>query len=360
MRNSCYFSVLVLLSLTRMTQAWDGTGHMIIAQVAREQLNPNARAKVEQLAAQMNLNGVPYNAITLACWPDDIKHAATTVPHHGDFKNWHFIDLGCDPGNPDLLHNPPPMTITDGDAVSALNRCVDVIKNHTQDPFVTNEAMAVSLVMHLVGDLHQPLHCTSHYYLDGGASHHGHVHDAGGNAITVPNLLSTPWTNLHTYWDESYRRSRTLFRKIKAKPELPHTTLPDSAPIKTWSALVNQSAPAQPIACPCDFGQWATETHSAGCNVAYGNLPNGNAEIQQVNLSASYVNQAKPVAFKQLALAGYRLAALLNQLYPPDLPADLSLPPCISYETSQPHRARHHHRQREPHVRQLLWHLSRS
>jgi hypothetical protein len=304
----------LLFALAPATLAWDGTGHMIIAQVAYERLNPNAKAKVQQLAAQLDLKGVPYNAVSLACWPDDIKHAHTDVPHHGDYKNWHFIDLSCGNG-PDLIHNPPTQTITDGDAVSALNRCLGVIKNHTPDPFVTNEVMALSLLMHLVGDLHQPLHCNSHYYADPTA-HHGKIHDAGGNAIIVTNLMSTPWTNLHTYWDESYRRSRNIFGKIKASSELPHSIIPDNAKIKSWSKLVNKSAPAGFVEGPADFAQWAEGSQSVGCSVAYGNLPNGNAEIAGLKLSASYVKQAKAAALKQMALGGYRLAALLNQLYP--------------------------------------------
>jgi len=45
-------------------------------------------------------------------------------------------------------------------------------------------------------------------------------------------------------------------------------------------------------------------------------MPNSNAEIQQVTLSSSYVKKAKAAGFKQMALGGYRLAAVLNQLNP--------------------------------------------
>src|SRR5439155_1705313 len=121
----------------------------------------------------------------------------------GYFRQWHFLDLGCPDSHFELLTNPAPMTLTNGDVVSALKQCVAVVKGHS-NPLIADEATAVALIVHLVGDIHQPLHCSTHYYT------HAHVEpgheragmgtdDGGGNAVVISNFSDT-YTNLHSFW----------------------------------------------------------------------------------------------------------------------------------------------------------------
>ena len=198
---------LLAITATVNVSAWDGTGHMLVAQIAHDRLNDKARARVDALAAQLDNNGAAYNAISIACWPDDIKDRNSKSPFQGQFKPWHYIDIGCLPTDPDVFTHPPALTATNGDVVTALNHCVELIRQKKTDALVPNEAVALALVMHMVGDIHQPLHTTARYnphpkpddrYKD----------DAGGNGVSLANLGDTPWSkNLHTYWDEAYRRS---------------------------------------------------------------------------------------------------------------------------------------------------------
>ncbi|HUI06596.1 MAG TPA: S1/P1 nuclease [Verrucomicrobiae bacterium] len=292
--------------------AWDGTGHMLIAQIARNRLNGKARARVDALASELDNNGVPYNGVTVACWPDDIKDRNSKSPFQGEFKPWHYIDIGCSPTDPDVLGHPPALTRTSGDVVTALTHCVDLIKEHKTDALVPNEAVALALVMHFVGDIHQPLHTTARYnphpkpgdkYKD----------DAGGNGVSVANLGDTPWSkNLHTFWDEAYRR---FYENgvVKASPPLSEATALGSPEMKEWMGRLTSDAPVKPDL-PFDAKKWALESHEIACTQVYGTLgePYG---ARDITLSEKYVTESTRTARRQIVLAGYRLGELLNELY---------------------------------------------
>ena len=301
-------AVTFLVVSTNSFFAWDGTGHMIIEQIAYDQLNTKAKAKVEALAKQLDHYGVPYNAVNIACWADDIKHAGASVPHHGNYKYWHFIDLGCDAADPDLIANPPSLTIVNGEIVTALNHCVAVMKGGN-DPLIPNETIALALVIHLVGDIHQPLHCTTHYYHHAG----GAKTDIGGNSIIVSNLVNAHYNNLHTFWDEAYRRSYSLLGKVGAAPEISHSAQPSSPELTAWESRLKKYAPKNPQF-STDFVAWAKETHALGCQIAYGKLTDP-IETSPIILRSAYVRSANRVASEQIVLAGWRLAQLLNDLY---------------------------------------------
>ena len=191
----------------------------------------------------------------------------------------------------------------------ALKRCVAVIHGQS-DSNIPDEATALALIMHFVGDIHQPLHCAAHYYTNKPG------HDAGGNDIKILKFSDT-YTNLHNFWDKAYKVKRALFTgRITTEPDLnTFATMPDDPKISAWRETVLQSAPAPTVSLAVDFEAWARETHTLASSQAYGKLP-GDIETTPRTLSASYVKNARKVARAQLCLAGYRLAALLNELYP--------------------------------------------
>src|SRR6266404_3917616 len=139
-KNLPSFAIVSLLVVTAAlnARAWDGTGHMLVAQVAYDRLNDKARARVDELAAKLQKNGVPYNAVNIACWPDDIKGFDADPQFHNLYKPWHYIDIGCSPTDPDILGNPPALTPTNGDILVALPYCVDVIRNKKPTALVPN------------------------------------------------------------------------------------------------------------------------------------------------------------------------------------------------------------------------------
>ena len=305
--QSVAFASLLIVTATLNVHAWDGTGHMIIGQIAYDRLNDKAKARVSELAAKIQKDGVPYNAVNICCWADDIKARNADTPFRGHFRVWHYIDIGCATNDPDVLANPPTLTITNGNVVVALPYCVDLIKTKQFNALVPNESVAMALAMHFVGDIHQPLHTTGQYDPE---THK--QDDAGGNGVTVANLADTPWPNLHTFWDEAYRRYYEN-GEVKAMPRLNESDAPGNPELKEWMKRLDLNVPEK-LDTHFDTKKWALEGHEIACTQVYGTLgePYGAKDIK---LKEEYVKQGTRTARHQLVVAGYRLAALLNDLY---------------------------------------------
>jgi S1/P1 Nuclease len=306
------FTWLLAISTTFNVNAWDGTGHMLVAQIAYERLNPKARVRVDELASQLDRTGTPYNAVSLACWPDDIKDKNSKSPFQGKFRPWHYIDIGCSTNDPDVFAHAAALSQTNGDVVAALNLCVGVIKNKKTNELVPSQAVALALVMHFVGDIHQPLHTTARYNPNPKPGDK-YKDDAGGNGVSVANLVDTPWSkNLHTFWDEAYRR---FYQdgEVKAMPELAEVDVMTNPATKEWMKRLEADAPSNPNL-QFDAKGWALESHAIACTMVYGTLgePYG---ARNIKLQEKYVNEAVQIARHRIVLAGYRLAALLNELY---------------------------------------------
>lgn len=302
---------LLVIAVTLNARAWDGTGHMLIAQIAHDRLNDKARARVDELASKLQKGDVPYNAVNIACWPDDIKGTAADPQFRGLYKPWHYIDIGCLPTDPDELANPPALTPTNGNVVVALNHCVDLIRSKKTDAMVPNESVALAMIMHFVGDIHQPLHTTARYNPNPKPDDK-YKHDAGGNGVTLANLADTQWLNLHTYWDEAYRRYYEN-GEVKAMPRINEADAPGSPELKDWLKKLDLNVPAK-LDTQFDVKKWVLESHEIACTQIYGTLgePYG---AKNIKLKEEYVKQGTRTARHQLVVAGYRLAALLNDLY---------------------------------------------
>lgn len=306
------FASLMAITATLNIRAWDGTGHMLVAQVAYDHLNDKARARVDELAAKLHKGDAPYNGINIACWPDDIKGPASDPQFRGLYKPWHYIDIGCNTNDPDQFANPPVLTPTNGNVLVALTHCVDLIRNKQTDALVPNESVALAMVMHFVGDIHQPLHTTARYNPDPKPDDR-FKDDAGGNGVSVANLGDEVWgKNLHSFWDESYRR---YYKdgQVEALDPLDHADAPDSPPLKEWMTKL-PLAKTEKIDTSYDVKKWIMQSHEIACTQVYGTLgePYGAKDIK---LKEEYVKQATSTARYQIVVAGYRLAALLNDLY---------------------------------------------
>ncbi len=297
---------------TQSSRAWDCTGHMLVAQVARARMSSQAVARVDALAATLSRNGAPYNGVSIACWADDIKDKSFQSPFQGHFRPWHYIDIGCSTNDPDALAHSAMLTTNAGNVVLALNHCLAILKTKKTSDLVPNEAVALALLVHFVGDIHQPLHCASRYNPDPKPTDK-YTNDAGGNGISLANLADTPWSkNLHTFWDEAYRRYYEN-GEVRARSEIPETAALGSPEMQDWMARLKPFAPPHPDL-EVDFKKWAMQTHNIACADVYGKLgaPYG---ARDVKLTDQYVAQAEEIARRQIVLAGYRLAAILNDIY---------------------------------------------
>jgi len=304
-------SLLAFLLVSFMAQkplaAWDSGGHELIATMAFARLNPKARTAVTDLAPQMVNPDQAYDAITLACWMDDLKRNPA-MPYHGMFLSWHYIDIGIDPNDPQPSFEPGNDNDVYGNVVQALKRALVVLKGGT-DPYVTTKAMACAMVMHLVGDIHQPLHCAAKYFISGGQLRS----DAGGNKESVLNgPPGDTKFNLHAFWDSAWRASfdettGCVILDPRFQEEGPH----DPQSVRALAAALEQEPLQVAVDLDTNFDQWALESNAIARDFVYPGIT-GTDNKKYCRLSSEYVAKANALAQRRLVLAAWRLAVLLN------------------------------------------------
>ncbi len=285
----CFILITPTLSLS-----WGAGGHMMTAQIAYDRLNPRARAQARRLLAlRINPAAVTQrsrNFINASHWADDLR----PFPEFDSFKELHFIDKFFSEDGTPLPTDLPPNNI-----VTALEESVNILKTSTDD---NARAQALRFIIHFVGDIHQPLHCASR------VSAALPTGDRGGNSVNLkirqPNGTMKN-TNLHSYWDGgigSFPKTGPNF----APPPLSQIPRPVATIIRTYRA----TDPALNLNNPTDFAGWSEESHQLAKDVAYPGIKNNGTP------STAYNRTATRVARKRVAWGGYRLAALLNSIWP--------------------------------------------
>ncbi len=285
-------------------QAWDPIGHMVVSQSAYGQLTPAARAEVDLSLAEFNRKQqAAYSFVTAGCWMDDIRGT------HKHYAPWHYIEL------PYTRDGEPFPVAWQVNALWAIRHCEAILKDERTDPEV-DKNQALVMLLHLVGDIHQPLHTVSR---------NG---DAGGNKVVVPNIEDAmvqafpTRRNLHYFWDSAYRRTVKEGKVVETIVE--PLSLP-SDPLKGHTLAqpmaielaANLEKTYQPDLFPATGTpeEWVKESHIQGYDNVYQKLPGGEA-ANPVELDQAYVDNARALAEQKLIQGGHRLAAFLNGLFP--------------------------------------------
>lgn len=306
-----YFAafVITLAVLAPTTaSAWHNQGHMMVAEVAWKHMSSGAKCRAvwllnsdpEYVRGLQNPTGISWRKalfVNAATWPDRIKATGSGFYSDGDDANavgtaatlnvglsdkrrhkyWHFADFEV----PNSGAHPVP-------TVNALER----IKAFTQvlsDPTTAKPLKAYDLawLLHLVGDVHQPLHMANQI---GPVFPHGS--DAGGNGIPVDY---PGYDELHGFWDgapgDSKNNAKVLSISIKAADLL-------------------AAAPATEAAIS-DVDTWGQESYDLAVHQVYV-PPVMLQSVATVTPTATYVSNAQAVSKVRVALAGARLANLLN------------------------------------------------
>ena len=244
--------------------AWGKTGHRVVAAIADTELSGLARAHVEEIL------GRGQSLSDVANWPDEMR----SVP--GEFWQktatpWHYVTV-----NGTVYDHAPP----EGDALQAIEHFTKVL----QDPAssLADRQLALRFIVHLVGDLHQPLHV-------------GKCCDKGGNDVKV-TWFGKP-TNLHSVWDS----------QLVDEEQLSFTELADKLERHMTSADVIKWADINPR-------DWIAESAEVRDSV-YPASPAGNGTTGVPDLSYSYVYKFTPLMEQRLSQAGVRLAAYLNAIF---------------------------------------------
>jgi hypothetical protein len=241
---------LLLLLSNKKTFAWGPEGHAIVGRLAMQFVNEDVRKNVLAVLGNTSID-------TAANWMDIMKSNSD----YDFMKSWHYLDFAkgkmYEPNNNDNIVNRLILTYNELNHKNTL--CADQVQ---KDLFI---------LLHLMGDLHMPLHT-------------GYDDDLGGNKVMV-QYDSIKTHNLHRFWDEDI----IALAKITDKDCL---DLYKSGSINYKKEV--------------DFLQWMKESRSL-LDTVY--------DYPGFMLSKAYLNKNKIVVQKQLLLAGLRLAEILNRLF---------------------------------------------
>jgi S1/P1 Nuclease len=271
-------------------QGWTSSGHIAVAEIAYEQLHPHAKQKSDELISIL----APFypesdTFVKAATWLDIINLH--------DFKilwKWHFTTIPYDPEG--------ILTESDRELIDAINADADILYGlehaiktlKSQKANLFEKALMLRYLIHAVADAHQPLHTTSLY-----DSHFPHG-DLGGNLFTINSPLAK---NLHLLWDlglgsiPETEMQETVSEEVLQEIQSFAKYLTFTYPKDRFSGSIHVSKE-----------RWIREAHDLATSTAYtlhlGAVP-----------SEEYLKNGRALCERQMALAGYRLGELLNEIF---------------------------------------------
>lgn len=303
--------VIAIFSLCLPAFGWDDEGHMAVAYLAYQSLTPAKRARVNALL-KMNPSYAAWKEsfppgtssadadrtlfMIASIWPDQIR----TDPSYQDdgpnngytpegtqatqnvgyidqlrHKYWHFIDIPYSQDGTALPITPAPNIETQITAFRA------VLASNQPDELKSYDLV---WLLHLVGDVHQPLHCVTR------VSAEERYGDSGGNLV---RLCDAPCKdNLHAFWDNLLGTEKSPAAAAQAARALPS---PDPA-----------------LASKADAAVWVTESFQFAKTAVYIDPPIGPG-LGQFTITPAYQSASQDLAKQRIALAGARLAKILNE-----------------------------------------------
>lgn len=271
MRVFCLILGLLLLQHEQV-KAWGSEGHSIIAEIAQRHLTPAARERIaELLPAGASLASMSLASISF--WADEKRDSFEKS------SRWHFVSIPLNQTNYDEKRD-----CSDGPRGDCVIKAIEREKTKLVDPkeAIETRLEALKYLVHFVGDLHQPLHT---------------VQEMGGGFgckvdFFVNHLLEQKFrTDLHWVWDTGLLRAS--FRSWGSYLSfLEEKWLPE----RNFDELTRGTAI-----------EWALESHQIAIDVGFASVK-CNSE-----LGKEYLDRARPHVDRQLAIAGLRLARILNE-----------------------------------------------
>lgn len=251
-----FYAAALILLFPALVLAWGQTGHRAIAAIAQEHLSREALNEIDFI-----LNG--RSLVMMSTYMDEVR-SDDAYDHTHD---WHWVTIPDGMRYEDTDKNP------NGDLLEAIERMKALASNEDTNRAVRAEALA--FLVHLIGDLHQPLHV-------------GNGKDRGGNDVQVKWFGRR--SNLHRVWDSGMIDSRD-FSYSELSYELNRMIKPDQ--IDQWSQ-------GNPVS-------WAHETLNYREDVYNVREPN--------RMGYEYTYRNWSLLEQQLMKAGIRLAATLNEIF---------------------------------------------
>ena len=267
--------IVSMLFVSTSAFAWGPTGHRAVGEIAEKYMDPKAL-----VAARTILQG--HTLARAATWPDEIK----SEPDRYQYTyNWHYTDWADDAHDHDE-------TNSSGKLMGAIEAQLGVLKSEKSTR--EEKAFALKFIVHLIGDLHQPLHV-------------GNGLDQGGNFCKVSYMGQA--TNLHALWDEGMIN-------------FTHLSYSELAKFVTAGKTVSQMNIAR-SGTPID---WARESKVLRGSIYPANVIEPQTPMstrgycrreatpeEMPKLAYEYAYKFMPVVEERLFQAGVRLALLLSQ-----------------------------------------------
>ena len=243
-------------STANNTPDWGPTGHRTTGVIAEKYLTKKAKKQIDLL-----LNG--QSLALVSTFGDDIKSDS----RYNKFYSWHYVNFPFNTKYEDSDKNPK------GDVITGINYCISILTNDKSSK--EDQAFYLKLLVHLIGDMHQPLHV-------------GKEEDKGGNDFQV--RWFNKGTNLHRLWDsgmiEHYNMSYTELAANSDRLSKQQIKLIQNGSVLDWIY---------------ETQQLAIKTYSS-------------AKIgEKLGYRYSYDNFS--TVRSQLQKAGIRLAKILNDIY---------------------------------------------
>ncbi len=261
---------LVLMLNSATLFGWGPKGHDVVAAIAEKHLSEETKAILNEI-----LDG--HSIVYYSSWMDSIQNSPEWESKYSHTKTWHYANVDKGETYQTMKKNEK------GDVVTALTTITEKLKTFYPDNLYSIEADDIKMIIHMVGDMHCPMHA-------------GRLSDLGGNRMKVRWFGRN--TNLHSTWDSKMIDSA---RTWSYSEWCEHLDILDPEHVQMyWSG---------------SFEEWFVETVGMAAQV-YEYVENLGEE--NPNLSYQFVYDFSPMLEDRLVVGGIRLAYVLNSIFDPE------------------------------------------
>lgn len=287
MRKIILIILICLLPLKAF--AWNSFGHQLVATIAYDNLRPEVKRKVNILTDAMNQVYPKTTFIVASSWPDQIKYQDVK-----EYDAWHYYNKPYSNDGSSLI------PIEQQNVIWAIKQSLLTLESNKSIRY--QKGMFLRFLTHFVGDIHQPMHCIEYISrkFPGG--------DNGGNLYPIKFKKTH---NLHTLWDTGIGMFWPDTPKLASRKQRWAYSIKRKRAIRKMASQIEKQYPQSDFKRKLNRmqpGGWAFESYSLAKNFAY------TLGLHQ-HPNSAYVKKGREIVKRRIAVAGYRLAKLLNQLF---------------------------------------------
>ena len=289
-----FLLTIVLVILSSQVYGFWSTGHMIISRIAYEELkhkNPQMLTDIENeiLVLKQYSKEANHSFVESAVWADDNKDI-----EFGAFTMWHYVDTAYIMPDFQGEIEVEPMNVT-----WAIDQMKKTLNSSNTPSFNSDLALSFSwrYLIHLIGDLHQPLHASQMYskiFPNG---------DMGGNLFNVTYPNNPQIKNLHALWDAWVDQYGSMYAPLN------NSQWEENGQI---AANITSQFPRSKVEARLNIlnvKAWADESYELSKNTVYDSISINSTPTDE------YIARGRRVVNEQLAVGGYRLADVMQKLH---------------------------------------------